>query len=386
MENLYDHTASHNNQTPVIELYRAAKPSNTTAKKILELAQLSAEIANDPELTKECMSIVGHDVTRAALHLGQVLRAEQHSDLAPGSRISSALEEDLSAVFALPGQPVQVKNTLLPWSNPPPILDPALAEVPFIHRSHVDNQRAPTADGSYERLEFLGDAYIELMASRLLYPRFPEYPPGRLSQLRELLVKNETLAEFSLAYKFDERAEFPVSHKERKGDRSKLWNKTLGDMFEAYVAAVILSDPENGFATVEAWLGALWTPKLLSGPSYSPPENTLAKQDLTTKIVSRGTKIDYREEAKVDVKKEGKSWYTVGVYFTGWQWKDQHLGSAKALSKGEAGTRAAMAALLNPITAQIGAVKRDHDAKAKLEQAKLERAQQDAEPSIDKPQ
>ena len=316
----------------------------------------------------------------AALHLGQVFHAEQRSDLALGSKVSSTVEEKLSAVSTVQGKPVQVKNILSPWSTPPPILDPALAKVPFIHKFQVDNQRSPTTDGSYERLEFLGDAYIELIASRLLYPRFPEHPPGRLSQLRELLVKNETLAGFSLAYKFDERAEFPMSHKERKGDRSKLWNKTLGDMFEAYVAAVILSDPENGFATVEAWLQALWMPKLVSGPSHSPPENGLAKQDLATKITSRGTKIEYREEARDDIKKEGKSWYTVGVYFTGWEWKDQHLGSAKALSKGEAGTRAAMKALLNPITAQIGAVKRDHDGKAKLE-----RAQQLVENSADKP-
>ena len=369
MEHLRDNSASNNLLPPINELYRAAKPSNTTAKKLLELAQLSAEIANDPELTKECKNIVGNDVTEAALHLGRVFRAKQPSNWVPGSKVSFVGKEKLSAVCTVPGPPVQVKNISTPCSNPPPILDPVLAEIPFIHRSHLDNQRAPAADGSYERLEFLGDAYIELMASRLLYPRFPELPPGRLSQLRELLVKNETLAEFSLAYKFDERAEFPLSHKERKGDRSKLWNKTLGDMFEAYVAAVILSDPENGFATVEAWLGTLWTPKLSSGPSHSPPENTLAKQDLATKIMSKGTKIDYREEARIDVKEEGKTWYTVGVYFTGWEWKNQHLGSAKALSKGEAGTRAAMDALLNPITAQIGAVKRDHDIKAKPQRA-----------------
>ena len=310
----------------------------------------------------------------ATLNLGQVLRSKQSvaASLAEGL---PAYDKRESTVFgpSMSGQAVRLErperperpSTLLP--DLPPILDPSLAKIPFMHRWNATKERLPSVDGSYERLEFVGDAYVELFASRLLYPLFPQMSPGRLSQVRELLVKNETLAEYSLAYNFDEIADFPRTHKESTGNASKLWTKTLGDIFEAYVAALILSDPKNGFATAEAWLVKLWTPKLLDRKDHNPPENPKAKQELGGKILTRGVKIDYRDEGKTTVNKEGKIWFKVGVYVTGLGWENRHLGTGKGLSKTEAGTRAAMEALLNPLTAQIGAVKRDFDAKAKQE-------------------
>jgi len=146
------------------------------------------------------------------------------------------------------------QNSLPPL---PPILSPALESAAFTHAS-LCNPNTP----SYERLEFLGDAYIELIATRLIYPAFPTLTPGRMSQKRELLVKNETLAEYALAYGFDKRARLPRDFFGLGSGRGKLWTKTMGDLFEAYVAAVVLSDPKGGFETVEAWLTELWREKL----------------------------------------------------------------------------------------------------------------------------
>jgi len=146
------------------------------------------------------------------------------------------------------------QNSLPPL---PPILSPALESAAFTHAS-LCNPNTP----SYERLEFLGDAYIELIATRLIYPAFPTLTPGRMSQKRELLVKNETLAEYALAYGFDKRARLPRDFFGLGSRRGKLWTKTMGDLFEAYVAAVVLSDPKGGFETVEAWLTELWREKL----------------------------------------------------------------------------------------------------------------------------
>ena len=263
----------------------------------------------------------------------------------------------------------------------PPIIDSSLKALPFAHRATAGQQHISGVDGSYERLEFLGDAYIEIIAARLLYQKFPKLTAGRLSQVRELLVKNETLAEFALAYKFDERAEIPLSHKDGHGDRQKLWIKTMGDMFEAYVAAIINSDPRHGFGIAEEWLTRLWTPKLSSGENHEPPLNTTAKQDLSQKIMSKGVKVDYRDEGRTDIKKEGKSWFKVGAYFTGWHWENQHLGSGTGLNKSEAGARAAMEALRNPLTARIGAVKREYDVRIRVErgQESLEKQYKGAE-------
>ncbi len=139
----------------------------------------------------------------------------------------------------------------------PPIPSSALETAAFTHAS-LSNPNTT----SYERLEFLGDAYIELIATRLIYPAFPTLTPGRMSQKRELLVKNETLAEYAVAYGFDKRAKLPRDFWELGPGRGKLWTKTMGDIFEAYVAAVVLSDPVGGFETVETWLQALWNEKL----------------------------------------------------------------------------------------------------------------------------
>ena len=148
----------------------------------------------------------------------------------------------------------------MPQSLPalPDIKLNSLQTAPFRHKSLTTYDRTTGgADITYERLEFLGDAYIELIASRLIFERYPTLPAGRQSQLRELLVKNETLDEYSIAYGFEERIE--ISAKERmledvckKYPGNKGFKKVLGDVFEAYVAAVILSDVEIGFAVAES--------------------------------------------------------------------------------------------------------------------------------------
>lgn len=322
------------------------------------------------------------DVDGAALNLGQVLHSEQSTGLnstKDGSSRSKKVSElaHVSSLHSLPNQGPTAYPDL------PPILDPSLENVPFTHAGTIQGKPG-TSVASYERLEFVGDAYIELMATRLIYSLYPQLSVGRWSQIRESLVRNDTLAEFSLAYGFDEKAQVPRSHKDpafrnrnhsegnkvwKGSEGRRLWTKMLGDIFEAYVAAVILSDPLQGFITVEAWLTKLWSSKLQGEDNINNlPLDTGAKQELSRKVLGKGIKLEYRDEAVPEmIKHEGKIWYMIGAYLTGWEWENQHLGSGKGLNKSEAGNRAAMQALRNPLTAQIGAVKRDFDAKVKLE-------------------
>jgi ribonuclease-3 len=62
---------------------------------------------------------------------------------------------------------------------------------------------------TYDRLEILGDAYIELISTKLIWNHYQRIPSGRISQLRELLVKNETLADYATKYGLDRRASVP---------------------------------------------------------------------------------------------------------------------------------------------------------------------------------
>ena len=275
------------------------------------------------------------------------------------------------------GQPVN-KGYKRPQNLPPlpPILDPSIAHLPFTHPGSLQNQHATHSD-SYEQLEFVGDAYIELMATRLIYQRYKHLPVGRMSQIRELLVKNETLAEYSLAYKFDERADVPPPlqwQQQQQLEQRKQRTKVLGDMFEAYVAAVILSDVIHGFTTVEAWLAELWLPKLEEREwENGPPLDPNAKVELAKKIHGKGIRIEYVcTGSDTTQQAEGKIWYAVSAFLTGWGWTNQLLGSGKGLSKGNAGMRAAMQALQNPLTERISAVKKAHDERVAAERLREE--------------
>lgn len=211
----------------------------------------------------------------------------------------------------------------------------------FTHMSALTPTDNGTENKSYERLEFLGDAYIELFASRLIWQKFPTLPAGKMSQLRESLVKNETLAELTCLYGFDTkfRGSAELRHNPVK------WVKVKGDIFEAYVAAVVLSDPEKGIETAEKWLVELWTPRLGLRQDKQVP-NMQSKVQLSGKIGGKGVKIDYVDE-RAPVYEKGDQVFFLGAYLTGWGWANQHLGSGKGTSKNAAGNDAAAKALLN---------------------------------------
>ena len=61
------------------------------------------------------------------------------------------------------------------------------------HKSYA-NERQINKTESYERLEFLGDAVLELISSEYLYRRFPQMAEGELTKLRAKLVCEPTLA------------------------------------------------------------------------------------------------------------------------------------------------------------------------------------------------
>jgi ribonuclease-3 len=233
------------------------------------------------------------------------------------------------------------------------VKDKSLETAVFTHQGVVGTQRPdPSQEISYDRLEVLGDAYIEVIATRLIWDQFKALQAGQLCQARELLVKNETLAEYATRYGFDKRARVPPDQL----NHPKRWEKTKGDIFEAYVAAIILSDPEHGVDFVEDWLTQLWLPKLKK--DFRPAEITLdAKQELTKMVMGKGVKLNYVDE-KPMVRNGGLQTFFIGVYLTGWGWTDQHLGSGVGLNKVVAGNEAAKQALANkPLINEIHAAK-----------------------------
>jgi len=228
----------------------------------------------------------------------------------------------------------------------PPITDLKLLSAPFTHTSTLPHYIAPTNINTYEPLEFLGDAYLEVIATRLIHNRFPAHTVGQKSGLREILIRNDTLAVYSRDYGFGDKVQIAGVERESMG---KGWTKILADVFEAYVACVILSDAERGFETCEAWLQRLWEPRIKEweeGPGKNSGEqehlNLDVKSVLQRYLVSKGVKLEYVEERPMEHVKDGnRTTFFMGVYLTGWGYNRVRLGSGSGRSKQIAGAEAA---------------------------------------------
>ncbi|KAI0004807.1 ribonuclease III [Xylariaceae sp. FL0662B] len=251
----------------------------------------------------------------------------------------------------------------------PPVLDPVLEQAALTH----SGMTAKPTDLNYERLEWIGDAYIYLMSSAFIFQTFPNLPTGRCSQLRERIVKNENLSDYTVKYGINKRTRFPVEfglHSETGGypASQKAKTKVLGDVFESYVAAAIMGD-SDGLSRVSAWLKSLWSITLSqeirkqyrtqsnqahyytkvegSGADQKPVQQELnPKVALSQAVGTRGVNISYNDVGEVKKEKHsGLPWYTVGVFLDGLGESNLQLGIGSAFSKKEAGANAALQAL-----------------------------------------
>ena len=228
----------------------------------------------------------------------------------------------------------------------PPICEPHLHDAVFTHRSAIYDPSIPGSTlGSdlsldYERLELLGDAYIELIASRALYNRFPHVDVPELCMWRERLVENSTLGRFSEAYGFPDR----LKHRAVWDKKSKQYAKVVADIVEAYVAGIVLSDPEHGFEAAEAWLTELWAPQLL-GFREKIIENPQARNELNKLVLGKDVKLVTKEERPMTYDANSVQCYHIGIYLTGWGYTDEWLGSGDGQNKVQAGVAAAADAL-----------------------------------------
>ena len=111
--------------------------------------------------------------------------------------------------------------------------DESLLETALTHPSYGGDHHVP----DNQRLEFLGDAVLELAMSRLLYDANPDMPEGGLSRLRASLVREETLAIAAEKYHIGQEIRLSVGE-ERSGGRTK--PSLLADAMEAVFASVYL--------------------------------------------------------------------------------------------------------------------------------------------------
>ncbi len=134
----------------------------------------------------------------------------------------------------------------------PQFKNPAALARALTHRSYLNENDDALEDN--ERLEFLGDAVLDLVAAELLYRRLPEMQEGRLTRLRASLVSTERLA--ALARELGLGALIRMGKgEEASGGRTR--PSMLSDAFEAVIGAYYL---DSGLQAVREFMEPLFAP------------------------------------------------------------------------------------------------------------------------------
>ncbi|KAK9466187.1 ribonuclease III domain-containing protein [Lipomyces arxii] len=232
------------------------------------------------------------------------------------------------------------------WPPELPIIrNDILLERVFRHKSRAHELKMkgenendiPTVE-DYERLEFLGDSFINHVMTKVAYLHFPGYHEGELTGLRQLLISNKTLASWAEQYGFHKRLE--VSTSAAKSTKVLADGKVLADTFEAYVAG-LLHDSSDGAFIAEQWLNELVKPTVKNIKNTKLRICLLDKQakaKLYDYIGSSGRRIDY--ETLRGNETEG---FIVSCSVNG-----AVIGTGWAPNVKDAGCRAAMEALHSP--------------------------------------
>jgi len=127
--------------------------------------------------------------------------------------------------------------------------DKNLLKQAFIHRSYINEN--PGSNLSHnERLEFLGDAVLELIVTDFLYKKYPNYTEGELTAVRSALVNAIIISEIALKVGMND---YLLLSKGEAKDNGKARQYILANTYEAYVGAVYLDqgyDVAKKFITV----------------------------------------------------------------------------------------------------------------------------------------
>jgi ribonuclease-3 len=113
--------------------------------------------------------------------------------------------------------------------------DAGLLRRALTHRSYINEH--PDVPEDNERLEFLGDAALDLLSAAWLFRRFPEMDEGELTRMRSVMVRTEQLADFAGELHLGE-AILLGRGEDSMGGRTRL--AMLCDAFEAMIGALYL--------------------------------------------------------------------------------------------------------------------------------------------------
>ncbi|MBU0278334.1 MULTISPECIES: ribonuclease III [unclassified Gemella] len=121
-------------------------------------------------------------------------------------------------------------------------------EMAFTHSSYINEQKNLLKHDSYERLEFLGDATLEISVSEYLYIKFPNFSEGQLTKIRASVVCEPSLVKQAKKLGFDKYIILGKGE-EKIGGRNR--PALLADIFESFLGALYL---DKGLESVKNFL------------------------------------------------------------------------------------------------------------------------------------
>lgn len=200
----------------------------------------------------------------------------------------------------------------------------------FTHRSFI-NENPGTTLSHNERLEFLGDAVLELVVTDYLFQKYPNYTEGELTSIRSALVNAIFISETAQAMGMND---FLLLSKGETKDVGKARNYILANTYEAYIGAVYI---DQGYDKAK---------KVITDSLLHKTDEIVSKKlwrDAKSLVQERAQEFDsltpsygVTEESGPDHDKH----FTVGIYFG----KDL-VALGKGKSKQEAEQKAAENAL-----------------------------------------
>ncbi|WP_395742080.1 ribonuclease III [Prosthecobacter sp.] len=212
--------------------------------------------------------------------------------------------------------------------------DPALLQLALTHGSVGYENQNQRAHSDNQRLEFLGDAVLQLALSHLLFHRLPQADEGVLTQARAQLVSTRALAR--IARRIGLGAHLHLGRgEEANGGRDR--ESTLADALEAVAGAIHLDSGSEAAHQFAARLFAEDLEALNRGPLDANPKGQL--QEL---IQAVGTEPPLYGIVGAEGPDHAKNFVATV------SWQSTELGRGAGRSKKDAEVRAAQAALENP--------------------------------------
>ncbi len=209
--------------------------------------------------------------------------------------------------------------------------DISLLEQALVHGSFV-SEFPGVFEESNQRLEFLGDAVLGLIVAQELMTRFPEWPEGRMTQVRATLVDGQSLSEIGARLGLGKWLVMGKGEIDRGGSERK---SNLVDAFEALVGALFL---DQGYEASREFALRVMDPELeIAAEAETAPRHP--KSLLHEAAMERG----YGPPVYETVGMKGPSHdptFTVQAVVNG-----VAMGTGQGRSKKSAGAEAAVAAL-----------------------------------------